>query len=73
MLDAVKQAEHGSDTVVRFHETEGRAGAARLRLPAKEIRSLAVADLREREVRKLRPGDPIPYKAFEIVTLRVSW
>jgi alpha-mannosidase len=71
--DVVKRAEHGDDTVIRFHETEGRSGAARIRLPGKDIKALAVADLREREVRKLRPGDRIPYKAFEIVTLRVSW
>ncbi len=73
LLDVVKKAERGEETVVRFHETEGRAGSARLSLPGKAIKALAVADLREREIRKLRPADRIPYKAYEIVTLRVGW
>jgi hypothetical protein len=59
--------------VIRFHETEGNGGSARLSLPGRDIKGVAVTDLREREVRKLRPADAIPYKAFEIVTLRIAW
>ncbi len=72
VVGVVKKAEDGDELVVRFHETEGRAGQARLNLPGRTMTGLWVTDLRERPVSQLAPSAPIPYRAFEIVTVKVK-
>ena len=73
VLDVVKKAERSDEMVLRFHETEGLPGTARIGLPGRKIVGIRLADLRERSVRELESAQDVPYAPFEIVTVSVQW
>jgi alpha-mannosidase len=74
VLTAAKRAEDGDGLVLRFYESAGQSGTARLRL--RDVAGQAIGtDLIERPDGKVltRDGDAVlaPYTAYSIVTLEV--
>ena len=73
VIETVKEAEHGKDIIVRGYEAKNFRGTANITLgfDAKEV---YIADLMENKVEKLKLDGRtvrVPYKPFEIVTLRI--
>ena len=73
VIETVKEAEYGSDVIVRGYEAKNFRGTANVTLgfDAKEV---YVADLMENKVEKLElkgRSFKVPYKPFEIITLRI--
>ncbi len=72
VLDVVKRSEDGQSLVVRFHETEGNAGSVAVSAADGKPQRLRVCDLHERPVGEIPAGRRVPYRAYEIVTLRLD-
>ncbi len=73
VIETVKEAEYSGDIIVRGYESKNFRGTANITLgfDAKEV---FIADLMENKVEKLEIKDrtvKVPYKPFEIVTLRI--
>ena len=72
-LSAVKQAEDGSGTILRFFETFGRKAEAEITLPAGTARCF-LCSLMEKEEQELAIRDGkvrLPFHPFEIQTVKV--
>ena len=72
-LSAVKQAEDGSGTILRFFETFGRKAEAEITLPAGTARCF-LCSLMEKEEQELAIRDGkvrLPFHPFEIQTIKV--
>ena len=74
ILETLKPAEDGQGLILRCYEAWGTRGTARLRLPW-PVQQAQRMDLLEQPVSEVEMRDEaleIPYKPFEIITLRIS-
>ncbi|WP_099224854.1 alpha-mannosidase [Listeria costaricensis] len=68
MIDAVKQAEDGSGTILRLHEFAGSHTSIRLTTPCRQLYSCNLLEEIEQE---LAPAESIALSPYEILTLRL--
>lgn len=72
VLDTIKQAEEGAETVLRLYEAHGARGTARLAFPG--MTAARLADGLERPLAPVPVRDgalELPYRPFQILTLLV--
>jgi alpha-mannosidase len=74
VLDTIKRAEDDSDLVLRFYEAHGARGTARLRFgfPVRKARYANLLEDPGKSLALRHDRCALPYRPFEIITLRVS-
>ncbi len=72
ILDVVKRSEDGESLVLRFHETEGRAGTARVSIADGKDHSMRLCDLHEQPIDEVSVREGVKFRAYDIVTLRIE-
>jgi alpha-mannosidase len=73
-LDTLKRSEDGRDLVMRLHEAHGGRGVARLRLAVEHGAAVRATALEDPGGELARDADAIviPYRPFELITLRLT-